>query len=411
VLAQRTNGQEPAQQKPPSSKTENQASQKGQQPKTPSEQQDLQKAIDDAGNDRAALARNLEAFLAKHPESPQRAQIYRALVEATLQLRDYPRATEYAERLVALRPDDTSITVLAIQLLDKYSDSSGWRRAVTYCTRVIEQVSGISTTEKSPRVSNEDWETEKKHDRAALLLVRGRLYQKLNDLPNAQKDFEASYTLEPSAAAAEKLGELAELRKDPNTAIREYAIAFALADGTKGTSSRRELRNKIAAVTKAAKPARTPGLKNPYEFTLRKAPDGSPFPFADTKGKVVVLNFWATWCGPCREMEPHFEKVAAHFAGQKDIVFLGLNCDDDETLVGPYLEEEKPKTGVLFADGLEQLLAVHSFPTTLILDRTGAIAFRTDGFDPETVDKTLVDAVERVAHPADVTPAAAAARP
>ena len=120
-----TGAQEPAQQKPPSSKTENQASQKGQQPKGSTEQQDLQKAIDDAGNDRAALARNLEAFLKKHPESSQRAQIYRALVEATLQLRDYPRATEYAERLVALRPDDTSITVLAIQLLDKYGDSSG----------------------------------------------------------------------------------------------------------------------------------------------------------------------------------------------------------------------------------------------------------------------------------------------
>jgi hypothetical protein len=57
------------------------------------------------------------------------------------------------------------------------------------------------------------------------------------------------------------------------------------------------------------------------------------------------------------------------------------------------------------------LLAVHSFPTTVILDRTGAIAFRTDGFDPDTVDKVLVEAVERVAHPADATPAAAAARP
>jgi len=436
LVAQRTSAQEGAQQKPASSKTENQAAQKGQQPKAPSEQQDLQKAIDDAGNDRAALARNLETFLKKYPESSQRAQIYRALVEATLQLRDYPRATEYAERLVALRPDDSSITVLAIQLLDKYGDSSGWRRAVTYCTRVIEQVSGVPTTEKSPRVSNEDWETEKKHDRAALLLVRGRLYQKLNDLPNAQKDFEGSYALEPSAAAAEKLGESAEQRKDANAAIREYAIAFALADGTKGTSSRRELRNKIgnvwrlahgsedglgdyllhafddaSAVTKAAKPARNAGLKNPYEFTLRKAPDGSPFPFADTKGKVAVLNFWATWCGPCREMEPHFEKAAAHFAGQKDIVFLGLNCDDDETLVGPYLEEEKPRTRVLFADGLDQLLAVHSFPTTVILDRTGTIAFRTDGFDPETVDKVLEEAVERVAHPAGATPSAAAATP
>ena len=436
-VAHRADAQEPAKPQPPApSKTQNPSAQKGQQAKTPSEQQELQTAIDDAGNDRAALARNLEAFLRKYPESSQRAQIYRALVEATLQLRDYPRATEYAERLVALRPDDTSITVLAIQLLDKYGDSSGWRRAITYCSRVIEQVGGMSTTEKSPRVSNEDWETEKKHDKAALLLVRGRLYQKLNDMPNAQKDFKASYTLEPTAAAAEKLGELAELRKDPNTAIREYALAFALADGAKGTSSRRDLRNKIgnvwrlahgsedglgdyllhsfddtAAVAKAAKPPRNAGLKNPYEFTLRKAPDGSPFPFADTKGKVVVLNFWATWCGPCREMEPHFEKVAAHFAGQKDIVFLGLNCDDDETLVAPYLEEEKPKTGVLFADGMEQLLAVHSFPTTLILDRTGTIAFRTDGFDPDTVDKVLVEAVERVAHPADAAPAAAAATP
>jgi thiol-disulfide isomerase/thioredoxin len=434
-LLHSVDAQEPAKPLPPAASKKEQSAQKGQQAKTPSEQQELQTAIDDAGNDRAALARNLEAFLKKYPESPQRAQIYRALVEATLQLRDYPRATEYAERLVALRPDDTSITVLAIQLLDKYGDSAGWRRAITYCSRVIEQVSGISATEKSPRVSNEDWETEKQHDKAALLLVRGRLYQKLNDMPNAQKDFEASYALEPTAPAAEKLGELAELRKDPNTAIREYAVAFALADGTKGTSSRRDLRNKVgnvwrlahgsedglgdyllhsfddtAAVAKAAKPARNAGLKNPYEFTLRKAPDGSPFPFADTKGKVVVLNFWATWCGPCREMEPHFEKVAAHFAGQKDIVFLGLNCDDDETLVGPYLEEEKPKTGVLFADGMEQLLAVHSFPTTLILDRTGSIAFRTDGFDPDTVDKLLVDAVERAAHP-DGSPAAVAATP
>lgn len=401
-----------------------------------SEAQDLQKAIDDAGNDRAALARNLESFLKTYPESSQRTQIYRALVEATLQLRDYPRATDYAERLVALRPDDTSITVLAIQLLDKYGNAVGWRRAISYCTRVIEQVSGIPPADKSPRVSNQDWETEKKHDKAALLLVRGQLYQKLNDLPNAQKDFEASYALESSAAAAEKLGELAELRKDPNTAIQEYSIAFALADSTKGTLSRRELRNKIGNVWRlahgseeglgdyllhtfddtstigiAAKPARNAGLKNPYEFTLRKAPEGSRFSFADTKGKVVVLNFWATWCGPCRQMEPHFEKAAAHFAGQKDVLFLGLNCDDDETLVAPYLEEEKPKTAVLFADGLDQLLAVHSFPTTLILDRTGTIAFRANGFDPDTVDRALVEAVERVAHPTGSTPAAATATP
>jgi hypothetical protein len=66
--------------------------------KTLSETEELQQAIDRAGNDRASLVRNLEEFLKDYPESRQRPQIYRALVEASLQLRDSPRATDYAER-------------------------------------------------------------------------------------------------------------------------------------------------------------------------------------------------------------------------------------------------------------------------------------------------------------------------
>src|SRR5271156_434036 len=82
-----------------------------QKPLSPDEE--LQQAIDNAGNDRAALVRNLEAFLKKYPEAPQRVKIYRALVEATLQLRDTTRAADYAERIVALTPEDMSMTLLA----------------------------------------------------------------------------------------------------------------------------------------------------------------------------------------------------------------------------------------------------------------------------------------------------------
>jgi len=68
---------------------------------------------------------------------------------------------------------------------------------------------------------------------------------------------------------------------------------------------------------------------------LRKAPEGSAYPLAAQKGKILVLNFWATWCGPCRALEPLYEKVAAEFRDDPGVLFLAADCDDDESLVVP----------------------------------------------------------------------------
>jgi len=384
------------------------------------EEQDLQKAIERASNDRAALMHNLMDFLKKYPQSSQRPQIYRAIVESSLQLREFSTAMEYAERMVALDPGDLSTNLLSVQLLERYGDAAGWRRATSYCTRVLDLIRREPVKDKSPRKSGEQFEKDKQHDVASVLLVRGRLYQKLNEPQNAQRDFESSYKMAPGSAAAERLGELAEIRKDFSTAIQEYALAFALSDGLQGSASRPEVRKKLGNVWRLAhgsedglgdyvlravdeamavgidpKPARNKGLKDPMEFLLRKAPDGSAFALADFKGKVLVLNFWATWCGPCREWEPHFEKVAGRYLGrEKEVIFLEVNCDEDETLVGPYLAELKPRTTEVFADGLEDLLHVNSFPTTVILSRTGKIAYRTEGFDPDGRDQVLIDAID-----------------
>jgi thiol-disulfide isomerase/thioredoxin len=394
------------------------------------EQQALQKAIGEASNDRAALVKNLEAFLKQHPQSAQRSQIYRALVEACLQLRDFPRAVDYAERLVSLNPDDISNTVLTIQLLDRYGDTAGYRRGVFYCSRVMEYVDHQSSADKSKRQSVEDWETSKNRDRSSLLLIRGGLYQKLKDLPNAQKDFEASYALLPTSVAAEHLGELAETRNDLTSAVLQYARSFALADGTTNSTPRVDLRKKLGnawrlahgsedglgeymlhtfddvSTSVAKKSTRNSDAKDPYDFTLRKVADGSAIRFADAKGKIAVLNFWATWCGPCRALEPLFDRVAARYVGRNDVVFYALNCDDDESLVQPYLAAEKFKTPAMFADGLERVFQVGNFPTTLVLDRSGKIAFRADGFDPGGFEKNLMDAIDHIDRPA--APATAA---
>src|SRR5260370_36079311 len=128
------------------------------------------------------------------------------------------------------------------------------------------------------------------------LAMRGRLELKLKDTVAAQRDFEASYATLPSAAAAEQLGEIAEMKKDSNGAIQQYARAFALADATNGTAGRREIRQKLGNICRlahgsddglgeyllrtsdevsqaspAAKPHKTPHPRRPSEFTIRKA--------------------------------------------------------------------------------------------------------------------------------------------
>jgi thiol-disulfide isomerase/thioredoxin len=398
-------------------------SKQGAQPsqKPPSPDEELQQAINTAGNDRAALVRNLEAFLKKYPEAPQRVRIYRALVEATLQLRDTTRAADYAERIVALTPEDMSMTLLAIQLLERNGDEAGLRRATSYSTRVLEY---IGSDEKSPKISKEDWEASKNHDRMTVLLLRGRLYLKLHETAKAQKDFEDSYAFDPSAGAAEKLGEIAELNKDLPRAIQQYARAFALADATKNTPDRREIRRKLGNVWRLAhgsddglgeyvlhtydevtaspaksNAARNASAKEPFEFTLRRVPDGSSLPLANEKGKILVVNFWATWCGPCRALEPVFDRVAMDFQQNHGVLFLAADCDEDETLVPPYVKEVKPQTTVVFADGLDRLFAVNSFPTVVIIDREGKIVYRAEGYGEDNFQQSLTAAIHLALEP------------
>jgi thiol-disulfide isomerase/thioredoxin/regulator of sirC expression with transglutaminase-like and TPR domain len=389
--------------------------------KQPTPEEELRLAVSTAGNDRAMLVRNLEAFLKNHPENENRSQIYRALVEASLQLRDDARASDYAERIVALNPDDIPITMLTIQLLERKDDEAALRRAVSYATRVIEFVNHTSASDRSPRVSEEQWQREKKTDQASALFIRGNLYMKLKDYRSAQEDFETSYQTTPTAGTAERLGETAELKKDWNSAITEYARAFALAEGKGGNATRKEIRQKLGNVWRMAHgsdeglgaymlrtfddvsqfPASANSQKNassrePSEFTLRKAPEGTPFPLQDSRGKILVLDFWTTWCGPCRALEPLFGQVAMQFNGLTDVIFLAANCDEDETLVLGYLAESKPHTAVVFADGLDRLFGVNSFPTVVVIDRDGKIAYRANGFSPETFEQELAAAVHRI---------------
>lgn len=104
-----------------------------------------------------------------------------------------------------------------------------------------------------------------------------------------------------------------------------------------------------------------------FQFTDFK---GKKRQLSEFKGKYVLLDFWATWCGPCREELPYL-KFAHQKFGARDFEIIGMNNDEDYTLVKPWLE----KNGLLWTQAtpdsirpLMRQLRVNVFPTTILLD-------------------------------------------
>ncbi len=111
------------------------------------------------------------------------------------------------------------------------------------------------------------------------------------------------------------------------------------------------------------------------DFALKDA-TGATVKLSDYKGKVVLLNFWATWCGPCKIEIPWFMDFQKTYK-DRDFAVLGVSMDEDGwDSVKPYVEEHKMNYRVLLGnDQVSQLFGgIDSLPTTLVIDREGRIA-------------------------------------
>jgi peroxiredoxin len=111
------------------------------------------------------------------------------------------------------------------------------------------------------------------------------------------------------------------------------------------------------------------------EFALKDS-NGQTVHLTDYKGKVVLLDFWATWCGPCKVEIPWFIEFEQQFK-DRGFAVLGVSMDEDGwDAVKPYIEDHKINYRVML--GNEQVSDIYggldSLPTTLLIDREGKIA-------------------------------------
>ena len=144
------------------------------------------------------------------------------------------------------------------------------------------------------------------------------------------------------------------------------ALALLLAGCSKLSLSRSPADGDVKS-DKDRKPA--PG------FSLTDA-SGAPVSLAEYRGKVVLLNFWATWCGPCQIEIPWFIEFEQKYK-DRDFAVLGVSFDDDGwKSVRPYIASHKINYRIMIGtEKMSQLYGgIDSLPTTFILDRQGRIA-------------------------------------
>ncbi|MGV8879629.1 MAG: TlpA family protein disulfide reductase [Sphingobacteriaceae bacterium] len=120
--------------------------------------------------------------------------------------------------------------------------------------------------------------------------------------------------------------------------------------------------------------------------------DGKTVSMNDLKGKVVFINFWATWCGPCVQEMPTIHQLRQSFKDNKDVVFLMVDVDGKYKRSQAFMEENQYDLPVYIPNGQipEEFLG-NAIPTTVILSKKGEMMARLEGgrdySDPEIANK------------------------
>ncbi len=384
------------------------------------ENKELMQALQESSSSSVDIIRTIEAFLKKYPNTTQRPQLERALARAAVDTKDDERTIRYGIPALATAPDDMLLLDRVARALLNAGGRENAEKSLKYSRSFEEYV------RKAPPPDGRD--ASRKQDERDRALARSLVFQArakgiLRDDAEAEKLASQSFAIYPSEEAAREASEaLRRMHRDKDALVR-LAEAFAVPDAHASEADRAADRKELGELykklhhnekglgdlileaydrTSAVAAERRKRLEaldpnsaanDPMQFTLPGL-DGSRLQLASLKGKVVVFDFWATWCQPCRAQHPLYDQVRERFKNRQDVVFLAIDTDEDRNLVVPFLKQQGWSTqSVYFEDGLQRLLQVSSIPTTVLFDRQGRVASRMNGFLP---DKFVDQLSERI---------------
>ena len=375
------------------------------------EQQALAEAVREANNSAPDLVLNLEEFLKKYPQTAQRREIERSLAHAAADARDGRRTILYGERVLEWSPGDMFLLDRVAQALLAAGGRENAERVLKYSRAFAEGVNKLPTAGGNDAAHRQD---DRDRAIARALLFQSRAQTILGEKEAAERLAAQSYAAYPSEEGAREWGQALENMGRAKEAVKRYADAFMIPDARATDSDRAGDRRRLGDLyQKLHRKGAQKGLgdvilaafdtttalidqrhkrlealdpnyaaTDPMQFHLSGL-DGSTLALASLKGNVVVADFWAVWCIPCRTQHPMYDRVMQRFKGRSDVVFLSIDTDETHEQVIPFLDQQKWSHKVYFEDGLQRLLQVNSIPTTILFDKQGHVASRMNGFLPD----------------------------
>jgi thiol-disulfide isomerase/thioredoxin len=258
------------------------------------------------------------------------------------------RALALKARATGNADDPKAAEQLARKSWDAYPTGEGAREAAFWLTKLDRNGEAIefyadAFALEDPRTA----EADRARDRGRL----GELYSKLNGSEKGLGDAMLQAYDRTTALLTQRRASLKAL--DPN------AVASDVADFT------------LPPVDKAA----------------------PPLVLSSLKGTTVVMDFWATWCAPCRAQQPIIEKVKEHFRDSPDVLFVPVDSDDDTALVAPFAKEQGWQDPGYLEAGLARQLMIGSIPTVVVIGPDQKISSRLIGFIPERFEQMLIERV------------------
>ena len=394
-----------------------------QEPAADTEDKSLSNALAEAGSSQIDFVRALENHLAKYPNSAKKAEIERALVKAAIETKDDKRIVLYGEHVLDREPGDPQILDRVLRALLATDNRENSERALKYAKRYEEQVISLRQSAAPGHFAKGDWMTEVNRGVARAIVLEARATGNTGKHEEALKLAQRSYQEFPTAEGAREIAKwLSKLGREQE-AVPHFADAFTIADSHNTDAARTQDRVRMGEIYKKFHGSeqglgdlilesydRTTALLGEVklrsrasdpnaevaslmDFTLSGV-NGVQLRLASLKGKTIIFDFWATWCGPCRAQHPLYEQVKRRFAGNPDVTFLSVNADDDPELVPLFLKENQWNNAVYFENGLSRMLRISSLPTTIIVDRHGEIASRMNGFSPERFVDLLTERIQ-----------------